>query len=292
MPTQTNLYLDHSVIAHDAWWPQIDAAVASGEVRPAISVWNLVEIGSATDRKQQDSRLDFLECNNPLWIVERVAVQRQEIQRFLWTKGFGATTDALCVFTPHLSVVDAYLSGTKARVGLTAREFIDGTDFKRIDELKKLAPEALRQLQLVDRKTFKTRHRDIFKAWIKNLIPTTDPDGKLLSVDQRAELIEYCATHEGQFFEACPSLTIEDAMTVARTADPRRKPQNSDGIDLMYTVIALAYCDYFLVRDGFVKTCAAHVTKALQPRALASVHDDAAALVGQLRRPPRQRQRG
>ncbi|MCK1479447.1 hypothetical protein IVB27_33070 [Bradyrhizobium sp. 197] len=77
------LYLDHSVIAHEAHWPQLDAVVASGGVRLAVSVWNLIEIGSATDRKQQERRLNFLERNNPLWIVERVAVQRQEIKRFL-----------------------------------------------------------------------------------------------------------------------------------------------------------------------------------------------------------------
>jgi hypothetical protein len=42
---------------------------------------------------------------------------------------------------------------------------------------------------------------------------------------------------------------VEDALTAVRTANPRRKPQRSDGIDLMHAVIALAYCDYFLIRE-------------------------------------------
>jgi hypothetical protein len=30
-----------------------------------------------------------------------------------------------------------------------------------------------------------------------------------------------------------------------------RKPRRSAGVDLMHTVSALAYCDYFLLRDGY-----------------------------------------
>jgi hypothetical protein len=278
-----NLYLDHSVIAHEPWWPRIDAAVSSGDARLAVSVWNLIEIGGATDRKQQERRLEFLERNNPLWIVERVAVQRQEVRRFLWISRFGAPPDELCVFTPHLSVVDGFLSGSKVRVGLTARTFIDGTDFARIEELKQLAPDALRRLQAVDRKTFRKRHDEVSKAWIRNLIPDTDPDGRLLSTAQKNELIEHCAARQDQFLDACPSLAVEDAMTDARTSDPRRKPQNSDGIDLMHTVIALAHCDHFLVRDGFVKSCAAQATKSLRPRSLARVHADIIDLIRDLK---------
>lgn len=282
---RSNLYLDHSVIAHEPHWPQIDAAVASGSVRLAVSVWNLIEIGSAADRKQQERRLAFLERNDPLWIVERVAVQRQEIKRFLWTSHFGATPDELCVFTPHLSVVDGYLSGSKVRLGLTPRGFIDGVDFARIEENKKLAPDALRRLQAVDRKTFKARHSDIFKAWITSLIPDADPDGKTFSAVQKLQLLDYCELNQDKFFDACPSLAVEDAMTVARTSDPRRNPQISDGIDLMHTVIALAYCDYLLVRDGYVKTCALQASKALLPKPLARVFDNPAALLNELKPP-------
>jgi hypothetical protein len=64
---------------------------------------------------------------------------------------------------------------------------------------------------------------------------------------------------------------VEDALTAVRTANPRRKPQRSDGIDLMHAVIALAYCDYFLIRDGYAKTCAMQVIKGLSSRRLAAL---------------------
>ncbi len=72
-----NLYLDHSAVSNETWWPQIDAVLASVQVRLALSLWNLVEIGCGTDRNQQDRRLAFLEQDDPLWIVERVVVQRR-----------------------------------------------------------------------------------------------------------------------------------------------------------------------------------------------------------------------
>ena len=82
----------------------------------------------------------------------------------------------------------------------------------------------------------------------------------------------------------CKSLHVEDALSAARVATSTRKPQRSDGIDLMHAVIAVAYCDYFVVRDGFVAQCADQATRALAPRILAKVCRDPAALLEELRR--------
>jgi hypothetical protein len=163
-----NLYLDHSALAREDWWPIIAPAVSAGDVRLAFSLWNLVEIGDAKDLAQRERRLTFIEQNAPLWIVERVGVQRQEVRRFLWTNRFSALADELCVFTPHLSVVDGYLVGAHAQVGLAARSFIARTDFSAIAEKKKLAPAALSTLQAVGRKAFKMRQRDIFRPGFRD----------------------------------------------------------------------------------------------------------------------------
>jgi hypothetical protein len=165
----------------------------------------------------------------------------QEVKRFLWINHFCAPPEDICVITPHLSVVDAHLAGASAQVGLTARSFIERTDFAGIERQKKLAPSALSTLQAVDRKTFKSRQDEVFKRWIENLIPAAGPGGKLLSIKEKAELINYCYAYRNEFFSACPALAVEDALTAARTANPNRKPQTSDGIDLMHTVIALEY---------------------------------------------------
>lgn len=267
------LYLDHSAVSNEKWWPQIDAVP-----RPA-------RFGSASDRKQQDRRLAFLEQHHPLWIVERVSIQRQEVERFLWQNRFGVAARDLCVVTPHLSIVDSYHSGTQTRIGLTARGWIDGTNFKRMAELKKLAPDALTKLHAVDRKTFRRRQNEVFKAWIKGRVPKFDPDGTAFIAAQQIELLAWCEARQEAFFDACPSLAVEHALTAARTADSRRTPRQSDGIDLMHTVIALAYCDYYLIGDGYARTCATQVVKVLSSQRLASVYDDPARLHADLNLP-------
>jgi hypothetical protein len=276
------LYLDHSVVSHEPSWQPIEEILSSGKLRLVLSLWNLVEIGSAADTAQRERRLSFLEKFNPLWIVERVPVQRQEVEYFLRKEFFRVDAAQPQVFAPHLSMVDHYHAGPLTRIGLTARRWIDGVNFKRLDESKQLAPNALKILQAVGKKTFKARQREIFRPRIKALIPKSDPDGKLLTRAQRLELLDYCEQHQKQFFAACKSLNVEDALTAARVAVPDRKPQRSDGIDLMHAVIALAYCDFFLVRDGFVRACAADATKVLAPIKVASVYNDAATLRKQM----------
>src|SRR6266566_3062010 len=187
--TQRTLCIDHSVVTHEASWPALAHSLASGKLRLALSLWNLVEIGAASDKAQQRRRLTFLEKFNPLWIVERVSIQKQEVQGFLWKNVFRAAPTEPQVFTPHLSVVDSYHEGHKARIGLTASQWIAGIDFEGIEKRKDLAPNALKFLQTVDRQTLEDREDEIFKPWIEPLLPTADPDGRALTKVRGAELL-------------------------------------------------------------------------------------------------------
>ncbi len=125
------LYIDHSIVAHEPSWEGLRRAVGSGKIRLALSVWNLVEIGDATDEAQLERRLAFLiDELCPLWVVERRAIQRQEVERFLWRERFGATPREVIAITSSLSVVDSFSAGAQTRIGLTARQFIRETDLR------------------------------------------------------------------------------------------------------------------------------------------------------------------
>ena len=78
------LYIDHSIVSHEPSWEGLRLAIGSGKIRLALSVWNLYEIGAATDLAQRTQRLSFLSGLAPLYIVERRHIQRQEVERFLW----------------------------------------------------------------------------------------------------------------------------------------------------------------------------------------------------------------
>jgi len=46
------LYLDHSIVSHEPSWQSIRDILAFPSYQLALSIWNLVEIGSATDEQQ------------------------------------------------------------------------------------------------------------------------------------------------------------------------------------------------------------------------------------------------
>jgi hypothetical protein len=272
------LYIDHSIVTHEPSWQYLSHAVGSGKIRLALSVWNLVEIGAAENKPQQERRLTFLEGLAPLWVVERCAIQRQEVERFVWRHKFGATPKDLIAITPSLSVVDSFFAGWQTRLGLTARQFIRETDFASLLPLRTLSPNALRTLQRADRQTLKSKEKEMFEAWIAPLIPNRDPDGRALTIAQKAELIALCWQIRGQFLTECRCVAVENALTTARTSNTMRNPTESDGPDLQHAAVALAYCDVFFSRDGYQAQCAQAARRVLKGMAVGTVCATSSAL--------------
>ena len=93
---------------------------------------------------------------------ERVAIQRLEVRAFLWREKFGWASEPFDVFKRNLSEVEASMIGAQVRIGVTPRQWIDGTDFQRFDKSKDLAPTALRQLQTFGAKKIASRQDEIF----------------------------------------------------------------------------------------------------------------------------------
>jgi hypothetical protein len=272
------LYIDHSIVTHPSSWGAVDDVLTRGEARLALSLWNLFEIGSASDRAQQDQRLAFLTKFNPLWILERIAIQRQEVRTFLWQEKFGWAAEPAEVFKRNLSEVEAHVVGFRTRIGVTPRQWIDSTNFKRFDPSKELAPTALRQLQTLGAKKVARRQDEIFRRWIQALLPTLRPDRTGFLKGEIDGMSKFCEDNQAAFYAACPAMAVENAMTRARTAAATRNPQKSDGIDLMHAVVAVAYCDQFVVRDRFVFRCCEDVKKELSSIKLATIYRDAEEL--------------
>jgi len=266
------LYIDHSIVTHKASWEDLRRAIERGKVRLALSVSNLVEIGCATDEAQRERRLTFLiDDLLPVWVIERRAIQRQEVERFLWQHQFGVAPRELIAITSSLSVVDSFFAGVQTRIGLTARQFIRETDFASLHPLKRLSPDALRTFQSADRRTLKCKEKEIFNAWIGPSIPNRGPDGRALTTPEKAKLLAFCWQRKRQFFVECRCLAVEDALTTARTGNAMRQPTESDGPDLQHAAVALAYCDIFYSRDGYQTQCAVAARKVLESIGLGAV---------------------
>jgi hypothetical protein len=273
-----SLYIDHSIVTHPLSWKPMEDVLDGGKAQLVLSLWNLFEIGSASDKTQQALRLEFLMKFRPLWILERIEIQRQEIRTFLWKEKFDVTLEPLQVFKHHLSEVESYYAGSETGIGLTPTQWINGVNFGKYDAYKELTPTALRQLQNHGATKIVERQDEIFRKWIEALLPEVNPEGHGFSKAELSESLVFCEKNQAAFYAACPAMAVEDALARARTATAARNPQSSDGIDLMHTVVALAYCDYFLVRDGFVFQCCDRVRKELSEMKLATVYRDAEEL--------------
>lgn len=277
-----SLSIDHSIVTNEAWWPALAAVVKSGEIRLLLSVWNLVEIGFGEDKVQQARRLDFVAGLKPWWALERLQIQKQEVERFLWAEHFGVVPTPLTAIAEFLSVVDSHFVGALARIGLTLHRFVAETDFKILEAEKKRTPAALRTLQSAARAQLRQIDKAMFEAWIRPNIPDADPSGRLLRAVEKDALLQFCYERKKTFLAACRSIAVEDALSVARTRDARRNPTESDGADLQHAVIGLAYADIFATADGYQGQCAIAAQKALGPgyAALLRNPEDLTALVG------------
>lgn len=271
MTSERTIYVDHSVVSYEAWWSDLKSVLSSKNLRLVLSIWNLYEIGSASDNAQKERRLTFLESFSPQWIVERRDIQRQEVEGFLWHHRFGVQTKEILAVTPSLSVVASFFTGAQIEIGLTARKFIGQLDYDLLRPLRRLTPDALKVWQAADSVTRKAKEYEIFDAWIRPSIPTRDPDGRALTREQQAELLMFCRQNKAAFLSECRSLAVEDALSAARTGDARRNPGESDGPDLQHAAIALPYCDVFLSRDRYQVWCAESAHAALKPMTLARV---------------------
>lgn len=269
------LAIDHSVVTNEAWWPALAAVVSAGEVRLLLSVWNLVEIGFAEDKVQQARRLNFLTNLKPWWVLERLQIQKQEVERFLWAEHYGVDPKPLTATTEFLSVVDSYFAGALTRVGLTPHRFIAETDFKMLQGEKKHTPAALRTLQSANKAKLRQIEKAMFEAWIRPNIPDADPSGRLLKMTEKDTLLQFCYERKNAFLMACRSIAAEDALSAARTSDPRRNPTESDGADLQHAVIGLAYANLFATADGYQGQCAIAAQKVLGAEYAAVIRDPA-----------------
>ncbi|MCW6510995.1 hypothetical protein M8523_23600 [Hyphomicrobiales bacterium BP6-180914] len=195
----------------------------------------------------------------------------QEVRRFLWKYYFDHPADEIVVSSPHLSVVDFFLSKRTTRIGLTARQFIGELDYDLLNPLKDFSPQAQTALQRVEAAEHKAKDQEIFLAWLTNSIPLEGPHGRVMSVSRRIELAQFCYERRKAFFVACPAMAVEVSLTTDRARDRSRNPTRSDGPDASHTVMALSYCDIFFTRDRHQGNSAGAVRRMLKGLSLAYV---------------------
>jgi hypothetical protein len=253
------LYIDHSIIAREEHWPAIHKLADTGRIRVVVSQWNLFEIASGSDKKQALKRADFLDSL-------KLDLQRLELRAYVHRAFFKFDSEAPRPFAEYLSVVISYADRDGRALGYTARRWIETVDVSALQADKKLIPEALRNNASASPQERRKAMEKAFEQIIGELLPDSGPDGKLLTKEQKGQLLSFCLDSKAELLKQCPAIAAEYALCDIRSRDPSRNPKESDTADLLHSVVALPYCDYFLVGDGYVRNFSEQLAKELPQR--------------------------
>ena len=264
------VYLDHHFIADPNCWPIIKALSDRGQIRVAISSWNIREI--AQGMLERAERMEFLESLAPLYIHDMQVLQRLEVVSFLNMAMFGGQRVPFAMFTETFA--DSLLMNLQVKV----RPDYQLSDYIRAEgdvtgDAVDLAMETYvvaRNALLANPDGVKRSEEQANHATMTTLIPRRGFDGRHWEPSQIADMLIFCHRNRRPLLRACPAIFAEDALVRARQADPTRRPKKSDTADLFHSVSALAYADVFLTNDGWARGKALVASRAMQARGVAS----------------------
>jgi hypothetical protein len=272
------LYLDHQYTAREAvgqpaYWKQLGAMLAANpEWRLAVSECNLLEIASDGDKARAQRRAAFIDSLKPAWMMERLDIQKCDVEVFLWKNHFLVDPAPFGVFHEHLSQVTIHHA--QPIIGETAASWVARINPSEIDGAKRQTVSSLRTLQAATKQQKRQKRQideSVFRAWVEPKISLRDPGGLLMKKADRDSLAGFCWANRDQFYRECPAMGVEHFVCEARRRDTNRQPTESDAIDLQHTVLGLSYCDV-LVTERYAYSTAAYAIKALAPLPLARLY--------------------
>jgi len=261
------LYIDHHFIARETKGQPTNRQLLTElladdpDWRLAASESNLLEIAFDGDKARALRRAQFLDSLHPVWMMERLDIQKHEVRAFLWGNHFRVAAEPLSPFRKHLSEVMSY--HTRPIIGAGAATWIRAIDPTEIAEAKRLTVQSLTILQAASKQQKRQIEAVTFRAWVYPKIPIRDPAGALMSKAQKDKLAALCYASRDQFFRECPAIAVEHYICEARTRDPNRVPEEADAIDLQHGVLGLSYCDSFVTGDRYSYSTATHAIKSL-----------------------------
>lgn len=266
------IYLDHNIIHYyvngfpanvneaDERRALVEIDRRRDVVRIVFSAWNLVEASRESPWDKVFSLAQFMQDREPHWICERRVLQRAELQSFIFSRYFDASSDGFRVnaITPCFSQIIRDLTpGSPVLLGERPEDYIlcmFNHDQERIHNVERQTPETLKTLQRARKYghlTPELRAQNV-KEYISLSMPDRAPNGRLLIPAQREEILAYCVEHYEEILHECPCLQTEYILADYRIEDPMRNPEPQDAIDFMHMASALAYCDAVVTHERYL----------------------------------------
>jgi hypothetical protein len=247
-----------------------------GDWRFVVSDWNFLEPCRESDPQKGKKALarryaDFLLSLNPLYLPTVTAVKNAEMKRLVLAQLGLPNESALgIVFNETFSQARAASGIGGILLGYSPTDFM----LYLVDNPSELvqyqtAEAAILEAQKTIRKAKETgldRNESMVSAiwhqWFTSMMPTRDLENHFIPQADRDRLLKVFVANPEIVLSGCPAIQAEHLLSEVRARDAGRTFKDSDAIDLMHAVPALAYCDVLVSNDGFLRDCAKQVVKA------------------------------
>ncbi|MBM2767081.1 hypothetical protein BAN20980_00403 [Burkholderia anthina] len=264
------IYLDHNFVSDIAGHTRVADAdaergratetVRAGEHRFAVSVWNMYETARAGRKETKDGCIEFITGVRPLYCANPRLVQVQEVVRYAadrYNDHPYRVEEVSPFFDTPAQMWATFASPHNPATPFVGESFRDGVEMLTHSDLRRHLDAALDDgpvAAAVGRQAFVegVLERDeqlIDQQWLMELLPERNQaDNAWIDQRRRVALVDFLLAHIDDAYLRCPAFHAEEQTYRHRVASQRRL-RRSDGIDVQFGVLAVAYCDVIVTSD-------------------------------------------
>jgi hypothetical protein len=250
--------LEHSYLVKEENWDSLSQFFKDNKsYKPVLSDWTIVEISQASDLSQAKRRIAFVESLSPLWLVNKLKVQKQELRSFLYRFYWGLPISPYSAFTADFADVSEEVIPIELKGDWTFKSFVlsciqKPSHLNEIHNSKDLYIDNYHKLKSIGFKKLQKRIDVIIQGWIEGILPEKTPDGGMVTDTEKKQLISFCLGNRAIFYKNCKYFSFEKELFFVRLNDMSRAPKKSDAIDLEHICCSAPYCD-FVVTEKYLK---------------------------------------
>jgi hypothetical protein len=232
----------------------------TGKHRFAVSVWNMYETARAPKIDTRQGYLEFIERVDPCMCSNPSLVQFQELISFL-SGCFDQVPYRYENPTPFQDTparMWATFGSAPPLVGETFRDCVEMLRARRSREaLEKALDEGPQLLKVVrealNRGDIERDKSMLDREWLFTLFPERNPaDGTWVDIRQRKAIVDFLLSRMDEVHQRCRCIYAAEQIYKYRISG-QRKARRSDGPDIQFAVLAVAYCDYIVTNDSALR---------------------------------------
>lgn len=264
------IYLDQNYVSDIAGMTRVAGADAeraraaeianAGVDRFAISVWHMYETARAGRVETKNGCIELISDIHPLYCVNPKLVQVQEVVRYAAAR-YGDNPYRVEEVRPFCETPAqmwaTYTSPDAPATPFVGESFRDGVEMMTRPELRASLDAALDdgpRAAAAGRQAFadgflERNQQLIDRQWLIGLLPERNQaDNTWIDIARREALVASLLADIDDVHRHCPALHAEEQIYRHRIASQRRL-MRSDGVDIQFSALAVAYCDVIVTSD-------------------------------------------